>query len=47
VFTAYLLLDGDKSTLFVDSNKVPTDVQKYLAAIGVEIISYGSITDVL
>lgn len=40
VFVAYLLLDGNKTTLYINKVKVPLDVQEYLRSINVHVEDY-------
>lgn len=47
VFLAYLLLDGDRTTLFVDKSKLTDDVTDYLKHEGVGIDSYENIANAL
>lgn len=43
VFTAYLIVETDKATLFVDAEKVTRETSEYLKSIKVEVKSYNSV----
>lgn len=40
---AYLIVELDKATLFMDSSKVPMDVMEHLKSAGIELKPYDSI----
>lgn len=47
VFLAYLLIDGDKTTLFIDGNKLTPEISDYLQREGVRIDEYRNIENAL
>ena len=47
VFLAHMLIDADKATLFVDSNKVSADIEKALQDSGITLADYDAVQDAL
>lgn len=47
VFVAYLLLEGDRTTLFVDQAKLSPEVSAYLASVGVGVAPYADVARAL
>lgn len=47
VFVAYLLLEGEHATLFVDSRKLTPEVSAYLGGIGVRTAGYADVAQAL
>ena len=47
VFLAYLLIDGDTTTLFIDGNKLTPEISDYLRREGVSIDEYRNIENAL
>ncbi len=47
VFVAYLLMEGDRTTLFADTAKLSPAVSAYLSSIGVAAAPYGDVTRAL
>ena len=47
VFVAYLLMEGDRTTLFVDQAKLSPEVFAYLASVGVGIAPYADVARAL
>lgn len=47
VFVAYLLMEGDRTTLFVDQAKLSPEVSAYLASVGVGVAPYADVARAL
>ena len=47
VFLAHMLIDADKATLFIDNNKVSSEITQYLKDSGITLADYEAIQDAL
>ena len=47
VFLAHMLIDADKATLFIDNNKVSSDIEKALKDSGITLADYEAVQEAL
>ena len=47
VFLAHMLIDADKATLFIDNNKVSSDIEKALKDSGITLADYDAVQEAL